>query len=170
MLNWIWGTISTISTLTWILWAHNLEILYCSRLPLQTRTIYWSNIPFKLRSYKSCMHQPCHFMLVFLHLSNLGCRVPFASPSSPANTYFVTPSPLLGLLSVLRLTTIKSVMVLLTAHKHCRHHGFTSIIGYNSPIHQCLLFKTNYLHITDMVLSGFSKTYRYDLSSINHRL
>ena len=91
--------------------------------------------------------QPCHSILVFLHLSNLGRRLPFASQLPPADTYVVMPTRLLGLPLVLWLTTIKFAMVLHALHKHCHRYGLPSIIGYDSPIHRCLLLETNRLHI-----------------------
>ena len=114
--------------------------------------------------------QPCHYILVFLHLSNLGRRLPFASQLPPAGTYVVTPTRLLGLPLVLWLTTIKFAMVLHALHKHCHRYGLPSIIGYDSSIHRCLLLETNRLHITVMVLSGFSPTHHNDLPYVNHRL
>ena len=90
----------------------------------------------------------------------VGLQTPLVSLSPLTNTCFVTPSWLLEPPLILRQPLSNPVMVLLTLHKHYRHHGFPSIIAYDSPIHWCLLLETNYLQLTAMILSGFSPTHR----------
>jgi len=148
----------------------------------------WSNTPSKLWSCKSCMHQPCHSPLVFLHLSNLGCRLLVTLLPLLANSCFVTPFWLFGLLLVLRQPPSNHVMVLPTLPPSANtcfvtlfrnpanwpiaclettaiksrlgltdliqilsRSWFSSVAGYDSPIHQCLLLKTNHFHLTTMV-------------------